>query len=148
LHITLSKLRCIIVYIYKIMGNDGQNVLEVRGKPEDLVEIHNFIVYVSKQANDPDVTYPTCKILFADAVCKFRKPNHLIVIYEFRNEPCYDFLRELLHNYPKCWMKNTFDSEEGLCGVWIAQIKNGEMETQSHTWTELCIEECEFYGLP
>lgn len=126
------------------MGNDGQNVLEVRGKPEDLVEIHNLL---SLYASCEETAEPTCKILFKNAVYKFNKPNQLIGIYDFRNEPCYDFLTELLHKYPKCWMKNTFDSEEGLCGVWIAQIKNGELETQSHTWTELCIEECEFYGL-
>lgn len=129
------------------MGNDGQNMLEVRGKPEDLVEIRDILASYASCEHETDNAEPTYKILFRDAICRFKKSNHLIVIYEFRNEPCYEFLTELLHKYPKCWMKNTFDSEEGLCGVWIAQIKNGELEIQSHTWTELCIEGCEFYGL-
>jgi hypothetical protein len=44
-------------------------------------------------------------------------------------------------------MKNEYDSEEGQCGLWIAQIKNGEVQTQEHIWTELCMEEMQYIGM-
>jgi hypothetical protein len=44
-------------------------------------------------------------------------------------------------------MKNTYNSEEGACGLWISYMREGVPVTQEHEWEELCYEEAEHYGL-
>jgi hypothetical protein len=128
------------------MGNDGEAILHIRGSPDELTEISNTRAAVTTE--DEPVYFQTLREdYFAKAKYNRCAPNYLTIRYPFRNQPCIDYLTTLLTNYPSCWMKNEFDSEEGLCGVWIAQIKDGRIQSQEHTWMELCMEEMTHVGL-
>jgi hypothetical protein len=125
------------------MGNDGRNILDIYGNPDTLVEIRNRLAVLS---NNHEIPEHDGRVCFRNAICRFQKPNNLVVLYDFRNMPCYDYLTTLLELYPDCWMKNEFNSESGLCGIWIARMKDNKIDIQSHTWTELSVDESHYYG--
>ena len=67
--------------------------------------------------------------------------NHIGLSYEFRNEPIYEYLTELLVQHPKCWLKNEYHTEDGDCAIWIARMVDGNPSVQEFEWQELFIEE-------
>lgn len=129
------------------MGNDGEAILHIRGSPNELTEICNTCAAVNHTKDEPSHFQTLRDHYFANAKYNRCAPNYLTVRYPFRNQPCIDYLTALLTMYPSCWIKNEFDSEEGLCGIWIAQIIDGKMQTQENTWMELCMEEMNHIGL-
>jgi hypothetical protein len=55
--------------------------------------------------------------------------------------PNYEWLEELLTKYPECWIKNEWDEEGGMAGVWVGFTnENGEKMIKQMTWDDLCIE--------
>ena len=129
------------------MGNDGINTLHIRGAPNILFQIMNTSACIPVKDGEPDYFPMLREEYFAKARIRQHKPNYLTLTYNFRNEPCYDYLSELLQVYPACWMKNEFHSEEGLCGVWIGQMENNVPKIQEHSWRELSYEGIEYIGL-
>lgn len=61
--------------------------------------------------------------------------------YDLRNAPITNYLQAILETYPDCWIKNTFTSESGHCGLWIGRMQNGSTNIQELEWTELSAEE-------
>lgn len=56
--------------------------------------------------------------------------------------PPYEFLEEILTNYPSCWVKNEWNEEGGFAGVWIGYVKSdGEKKIDSLEWDDLSIED-------
>jgi len=119
------------------MGIDGQQILEIRGPSEilDILEESHLVL------NGPR-TSEIANRFFGQRieVCN-RTPKHFVVSYEFRNEPVYEYLQELLQKYPMCWMKNTYMGDDGSCGLWIGRIVGGKPQIQTAIWQELCAEE-------
>ena len=66
-----------------------------------------------------------------------RTTNHLIVTYDYRESPVYDYLSELLKAHPTCWMKNKYYTNDGLAGIWLGRMKDGKVWEQQHDWEEL-----------
>jgi hypothetical protein len=52
-------------------------------------------------------------------------------------KPQYEWLESLLTKYPNCWVKNEWNEEGGIAGVWVGSVKNG---IQSMSWEDLSIE--------
>ena len=52
-------------------------------------------------------------------------------------KPQYEWLESLLTKYPNCWVKNEWNEEGGIAGVWVGSVKNG---IQSISWEDLSIE--------
>jgi len=61
--------------------------------------------------------------------------------------PDFEWLTSLLTKYPSCWIKNEWNEEGGLAGIWIG---TGASETRRGTgkpvierleWEDMCIEE-------
>lgn len=51
--------------------------------------------------------------------------------------PPFNWLSELIDKYPRCWIKNEWDEESGLAGVWIGFTNNANEKTiKQLTWTE------------
>lgn len=124
------------------MGIDGTNCLEIRGSKEDL-----DILQVSGVAIDGDDEIKAIAERFFGSkqisILK-RTKKYLVVGYEFRNYPVYEYLRALLEAYPKCWIKNTFQTETGACGLWVGRFQGGVPEIQESEWRELTHEEEEY----
>jgi hypothetical protein len=60
-------------------------------------------------------------------------------------KPDYYWLEGLLEKYPNCWIKNEWNEEGGLAGVWIGFMNdNNDKDIQRLTWNDLCIEEQHF----
>ena len=119
------------------MGLDGLQRLEIRG-PSHILTMLEDCQLVLDECSDHNI--PQRFFGRRLEVCQ-RTPRHLIVSYEFRNEPVYQYLEELLRAYPMCWMKNTYMADDGSCGLWIARMVNGAPRTQAFEWKELCAEE-------
>lgn len=119
------------------MGIDGQQILEIRG-PEHILDA----LQESQLVLNGPTTSEIANRFFGQRleVCN-RKPRCLIVSYEFRNEPVYIYLEELLRKYPMCWMKNTYMGDDGSCGLWIGRMVGGKPIIQTAVWQELCAEE-------
>lgn len=122
------------------MGVDGEQTLQIRGPDSmlDAMETNGLLF----DTDDQELLYIGKRFFGKDQIkIKHRSPKYLVVAYEYRNLPVYQYLSALLLTYPKCWMKNEFHSDQGICGVWIARMTNGEINAQEQAWNELCYEE-------
>ena len=62
--------------------------------------------------------------------------------------PNYEWLESLQTKYPLCWIKNEWDEEGGMAGVWIGYTnQQDEPIVQKMMWRDLCIEEKHFLFL-
>lgn len=56
--------------------------------------------------------------------------------------PDIKWLNGLLDKYPDCWVKNQWDEEGGMAGVWVGFVdESGKKQVQDMCWRDLCIEE-------
>ena len=60
-----------------------------------------------------------------------------------RWKPDFDRLKSLIEKYPTCWIKDTWQEEAGMAGVWIGTMRNGELEIKEMQWMDMCVEESE-----
>ena len=126
--------------MFKQMGLDGRNTLEVRGPEEmlDEMESKGFLFNTEdEKLKHIGERFFGLQNVYVDN----RDGRHLVVSYEFRNEPVYSYLEALLQKYPKCWMKNTYCADSGDCGLWVARMSSGKPDIQTCSWIELCDEE-------
>ena len=55
--------------------------------------------------------------------------------------PDYEWLESLLDKYPNCWVKNEWNEEGGVAGVWVGFVNNNnEKIIKDLTWDDICIE--------
>ena len=133
------------------MGLDGTQRLEIRGPKESLDELEDSGIVVLSESpvlsleiaeTGSDFNYIASRFFGTDLVNVIsRDDNHLVVSYGFRNRPVYEYLTHVLKAYPKCWMKNEFTTDGGLCGIWVASMCGSEAVTQELEWGEPSIEE-------
>ena len=122
------------------MGIDGRQVLEIRGASQILDALEQSgIVF---EGGDSQIAARFFGPHNLHVI--HRSPRHLVVSYEFRNLPVYEYLTQLLVAHPTVWIKNDYTTEEGYCGLWIGQMYNGSPSIQELEWTELAQEEQEY----
>jgi len=121
------------------MGIDGRQHLEIYGPSEsmDALEASRLVL---ETANE-ELAYISTRFFGKECHIERVAFNRISLWYEFRNQPIYQYLIELLLQYPKCWIKNEYNTENGDCGIWMARMVDGTPSIQEFTWQELCIEE-------
>jgi hypothetical protein len=118
------------------MGIDGRQYLEIRGAPAILDQLEaSGIVF---EGGAPHIAE---RFFGAAAEVRHRSSRHLVIRYEYRNRPVYEYLKQLLIAYPTLWIKNDYKTETGNCGLWIGRTVNGTPAIQELEWDELIIEE-------
>ena len=51
--------------------------------------------------------------------------------------PPFNWLSELIDKYPRCWIKNEWNEEDGMTGVWIGFVNNDNEKTvKQMSWRE------------
>ena len=124
------------------MGLDGRQRLEIRGPKESLDALEDSGLVLEGGCGVEELDYIASRFFGNDLVNVVgRDDNCLVVSYEFRNRPVYQYLSHILRAYPKCWMKNEFSSDGGYCGLWIASMVGENIAVQELEWEEPCIEE-------
>jgi hypothetical protein len=125
------------------MGVDGTNHLQIRGPKASLDALEKTYLIIYDPTDNPHTTSIINNLLGPKNVEKrHRDTNYLVMSYPFRNKPIYEYLTQLLHKYPQCWFKNEYSTEDGYCGLWIANMNNNSPDIQTLTWEEPCIEAC------
>jgi hypothetical protein len=79
-----------------------------------------------------------------------RNSKYLVIGYDARNGTFYDYLLQILEQFPKCWLKNEYSDENGNAGIFIARFIDGKVGVQVCEWNELTVEEiihCEDFSL-
>ena len=127
--------------VYPYMGVDGTQVLQIRG-PADVLDRLEATHLMLK--GDETITMIANRF-FVQAELSRKDTKFLVVTYEYRNMPVYEYLEALLHEYPQCWMKNEFSTDQGICGVWIGRMVGGKPALQEQAWAELGYDEI-IYG--
>jgi len=126
------------------MGIDGRNKLCIRGAQEilDRLEASGFAL----DTTDPELQEIAAVFFGPNNIgILHRGPRYLVIGYNFRNEPVYQYLTALLKANPTCWIKNTYTTDIGICGLWVGRCgPNGSPSIQELEWSELCEEEIEF----
>jgi hypothetical protein len=61
--------------------------------------------------------------------------------------PDFVWLSQLLDKYPDCWIKNEWDEEGGMAGVWVGYVRKDEKVIKQMDWVDLCLEEKHFLFL-
>ena len=126
------------------MGIDGRNKLCIRGSQEilDRLETCGFTL----ETADPELR-EISEVFFGPTQVDIlhRASRYLIIGYNFRNQPVHQYLAALLTANPTCWIKNTYTTDAGNCGLWIGRMgPNGVPVIQELEWEELCEEEIAF----
>jgi len=125
------------------MGIDGRNKLCIRGEQEilDRLEASGFAL----ETTDPKLQEIAAIFFGKNIDILHRAPKYLVIGYNFRNQPVYQYLTALLKANPTCWIKNTYTTDIGNCGLWIGRMApNGAASIQELEWEELCEEEIAF----
>ena len=126
------------------MGIDGRNKLWIRGAQPilDRLEATGFVL----ETADPELREIAATFFGPTQIdILHRAPRYLVIGYNFRNEPVYQYLTALLKANPTCWIKNTYTTDLGNCGLWIGRMApNGAPSIQDLEWGELCEEEIAF----
>lgn len=83
------------------------------------------------------------ELVYHETVTVFKKGSKAINfdIWSAWN-PNYEWLENLLTNYPLCWVKNEWSEEGGWAGVWVGYMdNNNEPVIKTLQWDDLCIED-------
>lgn len=133
------------------MPNDCWNSLLIYGPKKLLEEIkeHNFSFqhFVPMPEEEKENWYDWklenwgTKWDSHDVTISEGDEHSMRVYYTTAWDPPHAFLEKFLEKYPKCFLKNTHNSEDGSAGVWVARYKDGEKYIQKYHWEELCLEE-------
>jgi len=121
------------------MGIDGTQHLDIYGpaKTMDALEASCLVLETSNE----ELAYIGKRFFGKQFRIKRHAFNHIGISYEFRNEPIYKYLTELLLQNPTCWIKNEYDTEDGDCAIWIARMVYGKPSIKEVTWHEMSIED-------
>lgn len=86
------------------------------------------------------------KYVYNETVEMYKKGGRGVILSLWSpGNPPYDFLEQILTNYPSCWIKNEWNEEGGFAGVWIGFVKsNGEKQIECLQWNDLSIEDMHF----
>lgn len=82
--------------------------------------------------------------------CSIKKRGEKGVIMNIwsPNAPDFEWLSDLLTKYPDCWIKNEWDEEGGMAGVWVGFVdKNNNKIIKQMDWADLCLEERYYWFL-
>jgi hypothetical protein len=59
-----------------------------------------------------------------------------------RWKPDFEWLEKILYTYDKCWIKNDWNEEGGIAGVWVGQYEDsGIVVINEMKWNDLCVED-------
>ena len=124
------------------MGIDGHQFVEIRGPQEILDELTSTGLLF-------DTSDKECKMIgeaFFGKKDNIRRhgPRYLTYSFDYRNLPIEQYFEEMLNKYPMCWIKYTYSTEDGDCGMWIARFRDSKMSIQEFEWSELTMEELAF----
>ena len=124
------------------MGNDCWNKLTITCKQssDELNElIANEIQYKQNEEYDESVHNEHVRVI--------KRGKHGICVDMYTKwMPNFKWLSGLLDKYPNCWVKNEWDEEGGLAGVWVGFIgEDNEKQIQELRWRDLCMEEKFYY---
>jgi hypothetical protein len=123
---------------------DGTNTLTLIGSESCIAELKdNGLCFLLTEA-DPEEFRTLQRNYFGHANIKIIKncATLLQVAYGFRNRVPVEYLKRLMADYPKLWLKNEhYIEDNGHCGVWIARKTGNVVEIQEAGWVELSIEE-------
>lgn len=116
------------------MPNDCWNHITIvsHTDPDELLTlIHNEFMY----KNDKD------KLLFHEHIEFIEQGERGIKIIAWSPwKPNFEWLSKMIHTYKSCWIKNSWNEEGGMNGIWIGKITEDGPEIVNHHWEELCIE--------
>jgi hypothetical protein len=62
-----------------------------------------------------------------------------------KNQPDFKWLDSLLDKYPNCWVKNEWNEEGGLAGVWVGSVIDNKKIIKEMDWRDLSIEEQHYF---
>ena len=106
------------------MGNDCWNniTLVSHDNPDELEKLNNEFNHETK-------TY------------KFKGKQGIKFSMWTPHSPDFELLERLYSSYSNCWIKNEWNEEGGLAGVWVGGcIGSKKEEIRQLVWEDLCIE--------
>ena len=114
------------------------NYLTILGNVESLDKIENGGIILSNEEVNNDLNLVYLKDNYFGNNCKIERKTTscLKITFDFRNIPPNQYLEFLLHKFKNCWFKNEYITEDGDCGLWIGEYKNGKKEIQKTEWFE------------
>ena len=74
---------------------------------------------------------------------KIKKQGQMGILFSIwsANIPDYKWLETLIINYPTIWIKNLWEEEGGLAGVWVGRYsKSDKLDIKKLEWDDQCIE--------
>ena len=118
------------------MGVDGSQSIRIHGPPEVIDELaKKFLVMETDDKECNDIIH----YFLGEKQLKIldRGENYIYCSTHFRNVDIYHYFDKLLEKYPMCWIKVSYSTEIGTCGMWIGRYRQGKKFIQEHEWEEL-----------
>ena len=112
--------------------------------PDDCFNHLMIVCHDSKQITN--LHYNELNKKFVDINSIHKTELGIIVNIWTTNYPDYEWLDQLVENYPECWIKNIWENDSGTAGVFTAGKLLGEKcQRQSVQWGDLTLEGKYFY---
>ena len=126
------------------MPNDFGNTVTIIGHKEDLDLFEEYRLafsyfYPSPNQNDVEWCYDNWGTKWDPYELTSKRGGELEIQFYFctANAPPIAFLKNLLVQYPRCWIKLEFSEVMFMmAGVWVGYIKNGLLKEKYMDWIE------------
>lgn len=120
------------------MPNDCTNIITITCQNEDM--LNQFIDSDIQAIEEHNTQY--------HEVIKIYKRGRFGIVFKIWSAwaPDVRWLETILENYPEFWIKNEWNEEGGMAGVWVGYMKNdNQKEIEMLTWRDLSIEEEDYF---
>ena len=109
---------------------------------------NNFLNYITVISNDQDelITLIHNEFMYKNDKYKLLFHKHIELLergemgikIKFRSDSNPDFiLSKMIHKYKSCWIKNRWNKEDGINGIWIGQMAEDGPKIINYYWSEL-----------
>ena len=118
---------------------NGTITIHIYGFHDIIDEIEKLGGVISElDVNADETQFSIGKYYFGKDNCSIERISntHLIISTHYVNTPYYEYLTYLLSKYPSCLIKAFYESDYGICGVWIAKYIENTLYIQQFNWNQ------------
>lgn len=95
---------------------------------------HNTITIISQNVDDLSHLVDNQILEYFPINLSHRSNTKIMGEFVSHWTPPLNWLRDLLNQYPGCWIKNAWITDAGAEGLWIGCIVNSEIVIQNMEW--------------
>ena len=88
------------------------------------IHCYNMITIISKNVDSLDTIFYNHLLEYFNIEISQKTNTKIIGTFVSHWNPPLNWLCNALNNYPHCWIKNEWHTDENIAGIWVGYIEN------------------------